>query len=56
MQIALRVRQARLRAHRGEFFRQHARHLGAVAGELLALASLTVALAAGLAVLAGLLG
>jgi hypothetical protein len=56
MQVAIRIRQARSRAHRRESLRQHARQAGAVAGELLALASLTVALAAGLMVLTGLLG
>lgn len=56
MQVALGIRQARPRARRRESFRQHARQLGAVAGELLALASLTVALAAGLMILTGFLG
>jgi hypothetical protein len=56
MQVALRFRQARLRADRRESLRQHARRFGAVAGELLALASLGLALAAGLMLLTGLLG
>ncbi|HSH26879.1 MAG TPA: hypothetical protein VK972_03780 [Wenzhouxiangella sp.] len=56
MQVALRVQQARPRVHRRESFRQHVRQLGMVAGELVALASLAVALAAGLTVLTGLLG
>lgn len=56
MQIALRIRQARPRAYRRESFRQHARQLGMVAGELVALASLAAALAAGLLVLTGLPG
>lgn len=53
MQAALGIRQARPRIHRREFLRHLTRQLMAVSGELLALASLTVALAAGLTVLAG---
>lgn len=56
MQLALRPSQARPRAHRLASLRQHAQQLGAVAGELLALASLGLALAAGLVVLTGFLG
>jgi len=59
MQAIVRISQARPRAHRREFFRQHIRQLGAVGGELLALASLTAALTAltaGMTLLAGLLG
>ena len=53
MQATVRIRQARPRAHRRESFCQRARQLGAVAGELLALASLGLALAAGLMLLTG---
>lgn len=56
MQATLRICQARTRAHRRESLRQHIRQMGALAGELLALASLTVALAAGFLVLTGLPG
>ncbi len=56
MQATFRIRQARPRAHRRESLRQRLRQMGAVAGELLALASLTVALAAGLLVLTGMPG
>lgn len=56
MQATLRIRQARSRAHPRESLRHHARQLGAVAGELLALASLAVALTAGLMLLTGLVG
>lgn len=56
MQATLANRQARPRFHRRESLRQCRRQLIAVSGELLALASLTVALAAGLTVLAGVLG
>ncbi|WP_376696566.1 hypothetical protein [Wenzhouxiangella sp. EGI_FJ10305] len=55
MQATLPNRQARPRFNRRESLRQCTRQLIAVSGELLALASLTVALAAGLTVLAGVL-
>lgn len=54
MQVVVRISQARPRGYRLDTFRLHARQLVAVAGELLALASLTVALAAGMMMLAGL--
>jgi hypothetical protein len=56
MQLTARLRQARPRAHPLDSLRFCARHLGAVAGELLALTSLVVALGAGLMTLGGLLG
>lgn len=56
MQATLANRQARPRNHRWELLRQCARQMMAVSGELLALASLAAALAAGLTVLAGVLG
>jgi len=56
MQLTVRLRQARPRAHRFDSIRFCARYLGAVAGELLALTSLVVALGAGLMTLSGLLG
>lgn len=52
MQATLRIRQARRR----QSLRQRIRQMGAVAGELLALASLAVALTAGFLVLTGLPG
>jgi len=56
MQLALRTRQARPRADLRAAIRQHARQLGVVAGEVMALVSLAAAVAAGLLVLTGLLG
>jgi len=56
MQGTLGIRQARSRAHRRQFLRAGARHFAAVAGELLALASLTIALGAGFFLLTGLMG
>lgn len=56
MQAIVRFRQARPKGHLRESFRQHTQQVGAVAGELLALASLGLALAAGLMLLTGLLG
>lgn len=54
--LGIRPRQARPRGHLRSSLRQHARQLRAVAGELLALVSLSAALMAGLAVLVGVLG
>jgi len=54
MQATLRIRQARPRVHLRESLIQRIRQVGALAGELLALASLTVSLGAGLLVLTGL--
>ncbi|MDZ7789443.1 MAG: hypothetical protein U5L08_02940 [Xanthomonadales bacterium] len=56
MQAAIRIRQARPRVRRRESLRQRIRQMGAVAGELLALASLTMALTTGFLVLTGLPG
>lgn len=56
MQATIANRQARPRIHFRTTLRQCTRQLMAISGELLALASLTVALAAGLTVLAGVLG
>lgn len=56
MQVALRTCQARPRTRRLASARQNVRYMAAVAGELLALASLGVALASGLLLLTGLLG
>ena len=52
----VRFRQARPRAHPLRSVRSGARQLGAIAGELLALTSLMLALAAGLMTLTGVLG
>lgn len=54
MQAQIRFRQARPRLHPIQQIRQGARQLGAIAGELLALTSLVMALATGLVTLTGL--
>lgn len=56
MQATIANRQARPRIHFRKSLRQYTRQLMAISGELLALASLTVAMAAGIMILAGLVG
>lgn len=56
MQAAIRFNQARSRTRRRDFFRHQARQLGALAGELLALASLALALTTGMMLVSGLVG
>ena len=53
MQATIRINQARPRIYRRELLRHHARQLGTLAGEILALASLTLALVAGMMIVAG---
>ncbi len=56
MQATLENRQARPRNYRWQLVRHCGRQMMAISGELLALASLAAALAAGLTVLAVVLG
>lgn len=56
MQTTLAIRQARPRAHPRKSICHGVRQLGAIAGELLALASLAAAMGTALLLLTGLIG